>query len=315
MIIGHGPLAFALVALVLLVTTSFSKRKILYLAAIAGIASILPDVDVLFPLISLLSVDTLSITVLTEQFWAVSGERHRLATHSLIVFGTATLIAYAQMYIKPTYQKYSIALSSILIFILPLALPVQLLFGTTLVTVYTLTKYKPKTTKIHEPALAFAFGAFLHPFGDMFTGTPPAFLYPFTDILQLSRWTIADPTLHFILIFTLEIGSLIAALSLIAHLTDFDILTYTDVRPKPHQTLVSAIALATALFVIGTNTTPTVDSATTFVLPLVGATTIAATPTLLYKRRIQQYLSDISWTLLFAIIAFTLYYALSYKPL
>lgn len=315
MIIGHGPLAFALVALALLVTTSFSKRKILYLAAIAGIASILPDIDVLFPLISLVTVDTLSITALTEQFWTVSGERHRLATHSLIVFGTATLIAYAQMYLNPTHQKYSIAISLILIFLAPLTLPVQLLFGTTLITVHTLTKYKPTTTKIHETALAFAFGAFIHPFGDMFTGTPPTILYPFTGVLELSRWTIADPTLHFALIFTLEIGSLIAALFLIAHLTEIDLLTYTDVRPKPHHTLVSTVALAIVLFAIGTNTTPTVDSATTFVLPLVGATTLAATPTLVYKRRIQQYLSDVSWTLLFAIIAFTIYYILSYTPL
>lgn len=315
MIIGHGPLAFALVAALLLVTTNFSNKKILYLATIAGIASILPDIDVLFPLISLLSVDTLSITALTDQFWTVSGERHRLATHSLIVFGTAIILAFTQLYFKPTYQKYTIAISTITIFLVPLTLPVQLLLTITILTVYTLHNYQPQTTQTHETALAFAFGAFIHPFGDMFTGTPPAFLYPFTDIINLSRWTLADPTLHFTLIFTLEIGSLIAALYLIAHLTEIDILTYTDVRPKPHHTLISTLALIIVLFAIGTNTTPTVDSATPFVLPLVGTLSLAATPTLLYKRRFQQYLSDISWTLLFAIIAFTIYYILSYTPL
>lgn len=307
MIVGHGPLAFALTAVILLVTTTLSNRDTLYLASVAGIASTLPDIDILFPLLSLAAVNPLTLSELISQFWTVAGERHRHATHSLLILTGGTLISIAQLQFTPTKRKYSILASLALVFALPLTLPTQLLLTAIITSIYLLAKHKPATVSHRTLGLAFLFGTTLHPLGDMFTGTPPAFFYPFTNIIGLSRWTITEPTLQFALIFLLEIGSLIAALVLIAHLTEIDWITYTDVQPKPYHAVISTLSISGLLFVFGTQTAPTVDSATFFVIPLVGATIIGNTPTLA-KRKLAQYVSDVSWSLLFAIISFTVIY-------
>lgn len=313
MIVGHAPFAFALLAIILLVTTSFSNKKVLYLATVAGTAALLPDIDILFPLVSLISVTPFTISELVNQFWTVSGERHRLATHSLIILGSGTILAFAQMHFSEPTRKYSILLATLAVFLLPLSLAVQLLTATIFTSVYILITRKPDSSSINEITLAFSFGAFIHPFGDMFTGTPPAFFYPFTNIIGLSRWTIADSTIQFGLVFILEIGSLIAALYLLAHLTETTHITLTEIKPKPHHTIISTLIIGTLLFILGTSIAPTVDSAPPFVFPLVGATLISSTPALI-KRRFVQYVGDVSWTLLFAVIIFTLTYILLNTP-
>lgn len=307
MIIGHGPLAFALTAGILLVATTVSKRSVLYLALVAGIASVIPDIDILFPLASLVTVNPFTVSELVSQFWTVAGERHRHATHSLLLLTGSALVALVQARVPMRLRGYAVAVVLCLVFMLPFSVPTQLLIAVISVSLYFILKYKPSTVRHREIGAAFMFGLVLHPFGDMFTGTPPAFFYPFTDVIGLSRWTIAEPTLQFALIFILEIGSLIAALVLVAYLTDIEWITYTDVRPEPYHALISLLSVTGLLFVFGAHISPTVDSATFFVLPLVGATVIGNTP-LLARRRIASYVTGVSWSLLFAIVSFTTVY-------
>ena len=54
--------------------------------------------------------------------------------------------------------------------------------------------------------LAAVFGLASHPFGDVFTGSPPRFFYPFDVTLLHSRISLlADPTLNLLAIFGLEL--------------------------------------------------------------------------------------------------------------
>jgi len=320
MIIGHGPLAFTITATILLATTKFPNNKILYLATTAGIAAIIPDIDMLLPFASIFTVNTLSITAITNQFWTVSGERHRLATHSLIILTITTLIAFTIQKIstttafKPelqhTKQKIATTIITITILFTPLSIPLKLLTTTTLITAYFLTTHKPTNTTTTQLTLAFLIGTTTHPFGDMFTGTPPTFLYPYTNILELTRWTIPNPTIQLTLLFTLEIGTLITTILLLEKLTTTNHLTYDKIKPQPKH-LLFGLTNATLITIIAHYYTiplaPTVDTATKFVLTLVTLTTIINTKTI-YKQQYTKYITDTSWTLLTAILTFTIYY-------
>jgi hypothetical protein len=58
-----------------------------------------------------------------------------------------------------------------------------------------------------------------HPFGDLLTGQPPAFLYPLSGPLVTERVALAaDPTLHLLATFTLEVAAVWLAVIVAARL-------------------------------------------------------------------------------------------------
>ena len=69
------------------------------------------------------------------------------------------------------------------------------------------TALSPRTTAV----LALA-GLVSHPFGDVFTGDPPALLYPFGPEVLTARVSLsADPTLHLLGAFAVELATVWAA--------------------------------------------------------------------------------------------------------
>jgi hypothetical protein len=70
-------------------------------------------------------------------------------------------------------------------------------------------------------ALLALFGLSSHPFGDLFTGEPPAVLYPFDASLLAERIALhPDPTLHLLGAFTIELATFWAAALVYASLSD-----------------------------------------------------------------------------------------------
>jgi hypothetical protein len=398
MIIGHGLVAFILTAIILIKFSNLCNKSILYLATTTGIAAIIPDIDMLLPLASIFTVNTLSITAITDQFWSVSGERHRLATHSLIILTITTLIAFSIQKISETTafkpklkkpkQKIATILTTIIIIFTPLSIPLKLLTTTTIITAYILIQYKPKnitTTQLtiaflfgslthpfgdmftgtpptflypytniielsrwtlpnptlqltllfileigsliltfliqYKPknitttqlTIAFLFGSLTHPFGDMFTGTPPTFLYPYTNIIELSRWTLPNPTLQLTLLFILEIGSLILTFLILEKLTTTHYLTYEKIKPQTKHIIFGTINIILIYLLAQYYTiplTPTVDTANKFVLTIVTITLLTNTKTI-YNKQYAKYITNVSWTLLFTITIFTILYTIN----
>jgi hypothetical protein len=306
MIVGHAPLAFVSVVIVLFSFTNFSRQKIVYFGLVAGIASIIPDIDILFPLASIFLIDEFSLANIISQFWTVAEQQHRFATHSIIILGSSSCITIAQMLLPKRVQKYSVPFTLLAIFISPISLPIQLITSSTIITLYILRSHTQKLLSIRELGLAFTIGFIIHPIGDMFTGTPPTILYPFTDILELTRVSFGNPTVHFGAVFILEIGSLILAFLLLSYLTENDFITYNNVKPKPYHIMYAFSIIGCLLLYFNFKISPTVDSATTFVIPLVSLTIIGNIHSL-SKQNIINYISSVSWTLLFAICIFLLF--------
>lgn len=303
MIIGHAPLAFVSVVIVLLSFTDFPRQKIVYFGLVAGIASVLPDIDILFPLASIVLVDDFSLANIISQFWMVAEQQHRFATHSIIILGGSSCITITQMFLPKRVQKYSVPFTLLAIFISPISLPIQLIMSSTITTLYILRSHTRKILSVRELGLFFTIGFIIHPIGDMFTGTPPTILYPFTDILELTRVSFGNPTLHFGIVFIFEIGSLILSFLLLAYLTENNFITYSNVKPKPYHIISAVSIIGCLLLYFNFQISPTVDSATTFVIPLVSLTIIGNIRSL-SKQNIINYISNVSWTLLFAICIF-----------
>jgi membrane-bound metal-dependent hydrolase YbcI (DUF457 family) len=80
-------------------------------------------------------------------------------------------------------------------------------------------------------ALAALAGVASHPWGDLVTGEPPALLYPF-DVHLLSERVMlsADPTIHLLAAFALELGVVVLAAVVVARHAGLDPVSLVDRR-------------------------------------------------------------------------------------
>ena len=109
---------------------------------------------------------------------------------------------------------------------------------------------------------AAAVGLLSHPFGDLFTGGPPAFLYPLDGTLVAERVVLhPDPTLHLLAVFGLEVATMWAAAVVYLHTTDRRMADYVS----PHATL--GVGFAVAALVLPS---PTLESPYRFVFGALG---------------------------------------------
>lgn len=117
--------------------------------------------------------------------------------------------------------------------------------------------------------LAFA-GLFTHPFGDLTTGTPPELLYPMDATLLAGRVTLsADPTLHLLGAFALELATVWVALAVAFHLRDRSLVA--AIRPRA----VVGVAYAVAAVAVPA---PTLELSYPFVFSVLAVGTVGATP-------------------------------------
>lgn len=219
MFVGHAALAFAICGLGAR-AFGFSRERALSIAVVAAVAATIPDLDMLSVLPALLSGPAGSLGPV-ESFWD-GAAAHRSLTHSLVV---AIPIGAIVGLVAGAGRRRMAGLG--LAFVtggLLLTLPA----GTSLVILPVvlsavglgyLADWLDVSWRVSW--LVATVALLSHPFGDLVTGDPPWLLYPAgLDVLTGRVTLAADPTLHLLAAFFLELGAIWLGLYTIARLHD-----------------------------------------------------------------------------------------------
>lgn len=198
MFVGHGLLAFALAA-TLARLWGWSPERALSLGLLAGAFGLAPDVDILYAPVGVLGA-TGPLDAATG-FWSVGNEVHRAVTHSLFVAAAVSLAAGAWATGRRAGRGAAVA---VLVALVVAAFLVSGALGAAVLAVFGATCFG--LARVGRVRVAFgpaaivgaaAVGTLSHPFGDLFTGEPPALLYPVDVTVLSSRAALhPDPTLH-----------------------------------------------------------------------------------------------------------------------
>jgi len=230
MIVGHALLAFAIAAT--LAGRFAPPERALALGAVAGAFATLPDVDVTYGLLGVLGAVGGHGAVI-ESFWSAGLVVHRGVTHSVLV-GAIAAVAFGLLASQESDFLSSLfgGVLSGCVLLLGLFLGGPLAAGSAGLFValgLVLTRVSGALLDlgpVHVTALA-AIGLLSHPFGDLFTGEPPALLYPLPVAVVTERIALAgDPTLHLLGTFGLELLAAWLAVIVLArcrrrHLSDW----------------------------------------------------------------------------------------------
>nr|WP_284438487.1 metal-dependent hydrolase [Halomicroarcula laminariae] len=261
MFIGHGLLAFTLVVLVGRYF-GFPSKRLLWLGVLAGVFATLPDIDMIYAPVGLLG-GVSGMSAAAESFWETGNIVHRAMTHSVVISGFAALAFgcwTAALNRESFTHKDWPTRGPILACVAALLLSGGLVGITTLVTgalagfimavfiaggILLATVAARHGIGAREMLGVALVGLMSHPFGDMFTGSPPDLLYPFDVVVVSERVVLhSDPTLHLIGAFLFELGIIWLA-----------VLVYAQFRGMPLRDYVSpraviGLSYAGAVFVL-----------------------------------------------------------------
>ena len=271
MFVGHGLLAFVVVA-VGARRAGYAPAAAARVGLVAALFGTLPDVDILYALTGLVGIAP-TLESFVESFWTTGNLVHRGVTHSLVVAAVTSAAVALLALPDRTANLGGRALFAAFVGVAFLVSgPVGALVATAfvlgalaLVGVAGAADVSPRGT-----ALAAAVGLVTHPFGDLFTGEPPAFLYPFDVALVADRVLLsADPTLHLLAAFGIELGIVWLALAAYFSLTGRRVRDHVDFRAVP------GVGYAGAALVIRN---PSVDLAYQFVFSVLAVGLVGLVP-------------------------------------
>lgn len=279
MFVGHALLAFAIAASVAR-RLSVPRQRTLRYGVFAGLFAAVPDIDVVYAPVGLLlrSVDSVGPDV----FWEAANVIHRGPTHSLVMAGTLAVGAVFWTRQRRSERALSVALGALLVAV---ATASSGAVGGAVVLVFVLAGFGVATAAARrgtatKPLLAAAVvGLLSHPFGDLFTGSPPPLLYPFDVTLVAERIVLhPDPTGHLLAAFALELGTVWLALWTYARVSELRLSAFVTRR----ATLGAGYAAAALLL-----PAPTLDHSAHFVVSVLAVGFVGA-PT-------QPFARDIDW--------------------
>ncbi|MDY6764131.1 MAG: metal-dependent hydrolase [Halobacteria archaeon] len=229
---GHSLLAFSVVSLVA-VYKGYPKDRALLLGVFAGIFALLPDVDMFYALVGVGQSNFGGIWDITHSFWQGSTVTHRGVTHSLVV-GSLAGVAFSWFHKRSAYRVLGVItliLLTVVSFVVTglIEAAVMSIFSLAgIATVFVASRYD---LTYREVLVVSLFGLVSHPFGDVFTGEPPMFLYPFDyNILETRVTLLPEPTLNLISIFMLEITLIWVAILVFTHLMEMRVVSYVNPR-------------------------------------------------------------------------------------
>jgi len=269
--IGHGLLAFALVALGAR-RLGWSRSAALGVGALAALFGTLPDVDIIYALTGLVGIAP-TTEALVESFWSTGNVVHRGVTHSLVVAvvtaAGATLVARSRPPTRTLGNAFLAGMVAVIFVISgPLAAFVAGLFAAG-ASALAAAADRADIPPVGVGAASLV-GLAVHPFGDLFTGAPPGLLYPFDVTVFAERVVLSsDPTLHLLAAFGVELAIVWAALVVYFRLTDRRLRDYVDYRAAPG---VGYAGVAVAL------PAPTVDIAYQFVFSVLAVGAVGLVP-------------------------------------
>ncbi|RXK51128.1 metal-dependent hydrolase [Halorientalis pallida] len=282
MFLGHGLFAFALVAL-LGNAVGWSSERALWLGVLAGAFATVPDVDMLYAPIGLLGGAN-GLLDASEAFWNASAVVHRTVTHSLAL-GVVAALAYGLVAVRyrstvPGRSRLAAVTAggTLLVGLVVTAAAVSGGLAAVVVALFCLAGLAVTLVAARRgvaPRLVgttAVLGLATHPFGDLFTGEPPAMLYPFDVTIFAERVTLhPDPTLHLLGAFAVELATI--------WLAAYALFTLTDRRFRDHLSPRAGIGAGYAAAALAIPA-PTLSTSYPFVfsiLPLASVGVLGAT--------------------------------------
>jgi membrane-bound metal-dependent hydrolase YbcI (DUF457 family) len=251
MFIGHGLLAFAIVALAGR-AAGWERDHVLHLAVLAGAFATLPDVDMAYAPVGLVG-GVSGVIDAADAFWQTGNVVHRVITHSLPV-GVVAAVAFG-LWASRSREDPSLAgtaddttwpgtrtvrgllAAGLLVGLVIVAVAVTGGLAGIVMALFlggglAITTIAARRGIGAVPVVATALlGLVTHPFGDMVTGTPPAMFYPFETAPVVSRVLLSgDPTLHLVAAFVLELSTFWLATYAFLRLRDRRLRDYVSPR-------------------------------------------------------------------------------------
>jgi hypothetical protein len=273
MFVGHAALAFATVSGVA-VARGWASERALALGVVAGAFAALPDVDMVYALVGVAGAAGSDALAVAGAFWSTGNVVHRAVTHSLVLAPAVAALAALQVRSGPRPRALAVVIAVPLIALVAaaggaLAGFVTLLFALGAAVVGTVAGRYGGLTAPQTLGAALV-GLVTHPFGDLFTGEPPAMLYPLDAALVTDRVALAaDPTLHLLAAFGIELATVWAAVAVVC--------LATGLRPtaavSPRATLGAGYAASVVLV-----PAPTLDLSYPFVFSVLGVGLLGVLP-------------------------------------
>lgn len=231
MIVGHAFVAFAIGALAAS-RLGASRDRALRFGLVAGAFAVVPDVDLLAAVAGLVVAHPAGVWTGVHAFWDASKGVHRAVTHSLVVAVSAALgVALAAGRRGRRLAAVPLAGLVALGWSAGGALDAAVL-GTFVVAGVSVAWWGTRLGLGRRAVLLAALlGLMSHPFGDLFTGTPPPLFFPLGPAVFGHRVTLlADPTLNLLAVFGLELGTVWLGTLVAGRLLDWSVVDAIDRR-------------------------------------------------------------------------------------
>ncbi|UPV74329.1 metal-dependent hydrolase [Halorussus limi] len=322
MMVGHAMVAFAIATAV--AGRRWSSERALAFGVVAGAFAAVPDVDMLYAVVGLAQVGLAGVWTMTDAFWDSSHLVHRAVTHSLVVGVVAAAAVAASVAGRESADaetprslaRWSRLLAAALVAgLTAVAVAESGLLGGGVMLAFLLAglavgAVAARRTDLgpRELLAAALVGLLSHPFGDLFTGSPPRFLYPLDLRLLTERVVLlGDPTLNLLAVFGIELATIWLAGYVYLRATDRRVLSHVDTR--------AAFGAAYALAAV-TMPAPTLDVSYHFVFSILAVGAVGFAPNLLRSRSVlsAEHHEAVTWALtgLTAVSVAALTYTLVY---
>jgi len=309
MMVGHAMVAFAVATAVTM--RRWPSERALAFGVVAGAFAAVPDVDMLYAVVGLAQVGLAGVWTMTEAFWRSSHLVHRAVTHSLVVGVVASAAFAAAVVGRGTAAsrsggrwsrfggRWSRLLAAALVTgLTAVSVAESGLLGGAVMLAFLLAGLvvavvAARRTDFGPQAILAAalLGLLTHPFGDLFTGAPPRFLYPLDLRLLTERVALlADPTLNLLAVFGVELATIWLAGYVYLRATDRRLLEHVDTR--------AAFGAAYALAAVAMPA-PTLDVSYHFVFSILAVGAVGVAPNLLPSRSVlsAEWHEAVTWVL------------------
>lgn len=234
-IAGHAPFAFALAAWGAHALGT-SRQQALVIGLLAFGFAVVPDIDILHAVMGLIRSPPSDPFRANDAFWDVSRELHRGITHSLVISAPAA-ISFGFLRGSRPWQAVGVGLLALLVVLgtvvgdtlgfVMMSLFILSGLGVVLVARYVGVGFEGTFG-------AASVGLLTHPFGDLFTGSPPEILYPSSISLFSERVVLlSDQTLNLLAVFGLELAAIWLGLFVASRLYLVSLPTFIE----PHAVL------------------------------------------------------------------------------
>ncbi|WP_251329980.1 metal-dependent hydrolase [Haloplanus pelagicus] len=272
MFVGHAAVAFAIVAGVA-VGRGWTAERALTVGLLAGAFAALPDVDIAYALVGVAAAAGGDALSLATAFWSTGNLVHRAVTHSLVLSpAVALLAAFAGM--ERRTHLVAVGLGGVVVAVAwvasgPLGVVVTIPFVAGAALLGVVADRYADCSPVHVVAAGLV-GLASHPFGDLFTGEPPAMLYPLDATLVGERVVLAaDPTLHLLAAFGIELATVWAAVAVAGVATGLRPRTAVGRRASLGAGYAASVLLIPA---------PTLDLSYPFVFSVLGVGLVGVLP-------------------------------------